>query len=70
MSDWLSLLKADPLLYLREAPEPAVRWWTLRDLLDRPSADPETAAARLAARQSAPAPETRLPNSVAPEVLL
>ena len=54
MTDWLSLLKADPLLSLLAAPEPAVRWWTLRDLLDRPSGDPEVTVARLAARQSAP----------------
>lgn len=55
MADWLSLLKADPLPYLLDAPEPAVRWWTLCDLLDRPAGDSETAAACLAARQSEPA---------------
>ena len=54
MTDWLFLLKADPLPYLLAAPEPAVRWWTLRDLLDRPAGDPEAAGARLAAWQSAP----------------
>ena len=50
MSNWLSLLKADPLSYLLAAPTPAVRWWTLRDLLDRPAGDPEVVVARLAAR--------------------
>jgi hypothetical protein len=55
MTDWLSLLKADPIPYLLAAPAPAVRWWTLRDLLDRPADDPEVVVARLAARQIAPA---------------
>jgi hypothetical protein len=49
MTDWLFLLKADPIPYLLAAPEPAVRWWTLRDLLDRPPDDPEVVLARLAA---------------------
>jgi hypothetical protein len=55
MTDWLSLLKADPLPYLLASTEPAVRWWALRDLLDRPADDPEVVVARLAARNSAPA---------------
>lgn len=54
MMDWFFLLKADPLPYLLAAPEPAVRWWALRDLLDRPAGDPPTAAARREARKSAP----------------
>ena len=37
MNDWRRHLKADPLPFLLATEEPAVRWWTLRDLLDRPA---------------------------------
>jgi hypothetical protein len=41
--------------WLLEPGEPVIRWWTLRDLLDRPPADPDVAAARSAIPTSEPA---------------
>ena len=52
---WLSNLKADPLPWLLSGNEPVVRWWTLRDLLDRLATDLEVSAAYAAARESAAA---------------
>jgi hypothetical protein len=36
---WRDLLSGNPLPWLLEPEDPAVRYWTLRDLLDRPSDD-------------------------------
>jgi hypothetical protein len=44
-STWLSRLRADPLPFLLETSDPAVRHATLRGLLDRPDSDPEVALA-------------------------
>ncbi len=38
--DWRARLRADPLPWLLEESEPAVRYLALRDLLDRPADDP------------------------------
>ncbi|NIO71483.1 MAG: hypothetical protein GTN71_21250, partial [Anaerolineae bacterium] len=48
MSNWKSALKADPIPWLLEPDNPSVRYWTLRDLLDRPEDDAEVQAARAA----------------------
>lgn len=55
MPDWRDSLKVDPIPGLLSCEEPAVRWWTLRDLLDLPSGAPRVTAARKASRESAPA---------------
>lgn len=41
-------LQADPLPWLLETDNPPVRYWALRDLCDRPAADPEVRATRAA----------------------
>ena len=52
MSNWKNALKADPIPWLLEPDNPSVRYWTLRDLLDRPEDDAEVQAARAAVVQS------------------
>ncbi len=47
MRDWKTLLKADPTDWLLEEENPSVRYFTLKDILDRPEED----AAVLCARQ-------------------
>ncbi len=54
MSRWTDAVGGDPLPWLLEESTPAVRHLALRDLLDRPAGDPETAAARRAAMASEP----------------
>ena len=54
MSNWKSKLNDDPLPWLLEAENPSVRYWTLRDLLDRDSRDRDVLAAKAAILQSAP----------------
>jgi hypothetical protein len=52
MSNWKSALKADPIPWLLEPDNPSVRYWALRDLLDRPEDAAEMQAARAAVAQS------------------
>ncbi len=55
---WRSILHGDPVPWLLE-PDPAnpgVRYFTLRDLLDRPATDPDVRAARTAIMTSGPVP--------------
>ena len=40
MSDWKSLLKADPIDWLLEKNNPSVRYFTLTDILEKPGDDP------------------------------
>ena len=40
MSDWKSLLKADPIEWLLEKDNPSVRYFTLTDILGKPGNDP------------------------------
>ncbi len=49
MSEWKSKLNADPLPWLLESDKtnPGVRYFALRDLLDRPADDPELVAAQV-----------------------
>ena len=54
MDDWRAGLRDDPLPWLLDGANPAVRHLALRDLLDRPAHDPEVVEARDAATRSAP----------------
>ncbi len=51
---WQSQLKGDSLSWLMEAETPEVRYLALRDLLDRPAADPELRTACRAAHAAGP----------------
>ena len=46
MSNWKALLKADPTDWLLEEDNPSVRYFTLRDILDRPQDDTGVQTAR------------------------
>jgi len=46
MKNWKTLLKADPMPWLLEEENPSVRYFTLKELLDRPEEDPAVQAAR------------------------
>lgn len=54
MGDWQDRLRGDPLPWLMDGEEPAVRHAVLRDLLRRPADDPELVEARETAMRSAP----------------
>jgi len=54
MDDWRSRLRDDPLPWLLDEANAAVRHLTLRDLLDRPADDPEVVNARTAATRTDP----------------
>jgi hypothetical protein len=54
MGDWRDRLNGDPLPWLLDPANPAVRHLALRDLLDRPPDDPEVGAARSAATRADP----------------
>lgn len=55
---WMNRLRADPLPWLleRDAANPGVRYFALRDLLERPADDPEVMAARQAVMATGPVP--------------
>jgi hypothetical protein len=46
MSNWKSLLNADPTDWLLEEDNPSVRYLTLVDILERPASDPDVVKAR------------------------
>ena len=46
MDNWRDYLKADPLPWLLEEGNPSVRYFTLKDILDRPADDAEVTAAQ------------------------
>ena len=58
MSNWKAQLKADPLPWLLEPDEanPGVRYFALRDLLDRAPDDPEVVAAQAEVMRTGPVP--------------
>jgi hypothetical protein len=58
MNNWQDLLKADPLPWLLERDEanPGVRFFALRDLLNRPTDDPELVAAQAEVMRVGPVP--------------
>ena len=51
---WRAQLNADPLPWLLEPDNPSVRYFALRDLLDRPDTDADVRAARAAIMDSEP----------------
>jgi len=51
---WRAKLNADPLPWLLEPDNPSVRYFALRDFLDRPDTDPEVRAAGAAIMDSEP----------------
>ena len=55
---WQAKLKGDSLAWLLEPDEtnPGVRYFALRDLLDRPDSDPEVMQARQAVMATGPVP--------------
>lgn len=54
MDDWRARLRDDPLPWLLDAVNPAVRHLALRDLLERPADDPDVVDARNAATRADP----------------
>jgi len=46
MSRWKSKLKADSIDWLLEEDNPSIRYWTLKDLLDKSETEPEVAEAK------------------------
>jgi hypothetical protein len=58
MTVWLSALKDNPLPWLLEKDKdnPAIRWFALRDLLDRPDEDLEIREAKAAIMEMGPVP--------------
>ena len=54
MDDWRNRLRGDPLPWLVDEAESAVRHLALRQLLDRPADDPDVRAARTAATRTDP----------------
>jgi hypothetical protein len=58
MGDWKAKLNGDPLPWLLESDEanPGVRYFSLRDLLDRPADDPDIIAAQEAVMRTGPVP--------------
>ena len=51
MQNWHKRLKGDPLPWLLEPETPSVRYWTLVDLCERPTHDPDVQGARKAIAQ-------------------
>ena len=54
MSNWQSRINGDPLPWLLEAENPSVRYFALRELLDRGRDDRDVRSAHAAVMQSAP----------------
>lgn len=57
MDDWKAALKADPTDWLLEEENPSVRYFALKDILDRPEDDPEVLRARRAIMEVGVVPE-------------
>ncbi len=71
MGDWRERLRGDPLPWLLEGSEPAVRHLALRDVLHRPADDADLIAAREAGTREGPiaailAPSTRTAGGRSP----
>ncbi|MCJ7472919.1 MAG: terpene cyclase/mutase family protein [Actinobacteria bacterium] len=56
MDDYRSILKADPINWLLEKDNPSVRYFTMRDILERPDGDPELEEARQDIMKKGPVP--------------
>ena len=46
MENWQQFLNGDPLPWLLDPETPSVRYWTLIDILDQPTNDPEVQETR------------------------
>lgn len=57
VENWKSLLKGDPVEWLLEEENPSVRYWTLKDILDKPESSPEVAQAKKEIMNSHPVTE-------------
>lgn len=57
MSDWKSLLKADPTNWLLEEENPSVRYFTLKDIMGRPEDDSELQMAKQQIMESGIVPD-------------
>lgn len=57
MSDWKTMLKADPTNWLLEGENPSVRYFTLKDMVGRPEDDTAVQAARREIMQTGMAPD-------------
>jgi len=57
MGDWKTMLKADPTDWLLEEDNPSVRYFTLKDLLDKSEHDPIVQQAKQEIMQSGIVPE-------------
>ncbi|MPM07394.1 hypothetical protein SDC9_53700 [bioreactor metagenome] len=57
MGDWKAALKADPTDWLLEDGNPSVRYFALKDLLDRPEKEEETRRAKRAVMDTGMVPE-------------
>ena len=57
MSDWKSILKANPVNWLLEKDNPSVRYFTLTDILDKPDNAPEVKEAKREIMQIGVAPQ-------------
>ncbi len=51
MQNWKNRLNGDPLPWLLDPEEPSIRYWTLIDILNRPTCDPEVQEVRAAIAQ-------------------
>lgn len=54
VKEWKTYLNADPVGWLLEEENPSVRYWTLKDILDKPGEDPTVIQARTEILQSHP----------------
>ena len=54
VENWKSLLKGDPVEWLLEEENPSVRYWTLKDILDRPESSPDVTQAKKEIMKSHP----------------
>jgi len=57
MNEWKKLLKADPTDWLLEEDNPSVRYYTLTEILDKPSSDNEIKEAKRQIMEIGPVPK-------------
>ena len=57
MNDWKAMLKADPTSWLLEEDNPSVRYFTLKNILDRPADDKDVLKARQRIMQTGIVPD-------------
>jgi len=57
VSHWKAMLKGDPIHWLLEEENPSVRYFTLKDILDKPEDDPEVRRAKRTIMQTGMVPD-------------